>query len=375
MKEKIKYLWVYSAADENTVLWHEKLLKRRQERGYDIIGFCNTPLSLKRRWLPFPELDRRWKSGDPSLLKMYASLLENIHDREVLILYNGANLHPEFIKLLHLLKIYTAGDDPESTEILTKPIAPVFNIHLINNIACLQMYRNWGCKHVHFWPLGSIATIDELADINVENILDPTKRTIQTLFCGGHSPMRQSRIESLIKSFPDAHICGKGMPKGRISGSEQDQYYRRTQIGWNLHNSTGPINFRTYDLPAYGIMQICDNKENLGEIFRLNKEVIGFNDINECIELTQYYLDSIQEQREIALAGWKRWKNEYHPDQIWEKLVNIIEPYFNSIQKPEKNNIPEIIRMINSKQNPLSFIYTSIDDISSRSRDFLHKIL
>lgn len=375
MKDKIRYLWVYSAADENTVLWHEKLLKRRQDRGYDIIGFCNTPLSLNRRWLPFPELDRRWKSGDPVLLRIYSSLLEIIQDRDVLILYNGANLHPEFVKLLHILKVYTAGDDPESTEILTKPISPVFNIHLINNIACLQMYRDWGLNQVHFWPLGSLSTIDELSDINENNIVDISKRTIPTIFCGGYTHWRKNRMDTLINSFPNSFVCGNGMPKGHISNLEQDQYYRMSQIGWNLHNSIGPINFRTYELPAYGIMQICDNKEKLGEIFKLDKEVIGFNTINECVELTQYFLDSVEEQREIALGGWMRWKSEYHPDQIWEKLITIVEPYYNSIYKPESNNIPNLIKIINSKENPWSCINMSAYHFSCRCKLFLEKFL
>jgi len=375
MKGNLRYLWVYSAENENVVSWHEKLLKRRQDRGYNITGFCNTPLYLNRRWLPFPELDKRWRYGDPAILDMYSSLLEEISDKDVLILYNGANLHPEFVRLLNVLKVYTAGDDPESTEVLTKPIAPVFNIHLINNIACLQMYRDWGLKHVHFWPLGSISTIDELKDINEDNILDLSKRNIKTIFCGGYTPWRRNRLNILHEKFPTAYICGNGMPKGMISDVELDKYYRLSQIGWNLHNSIGPINFRTYELPAYGIMQICDNKEKLGEIFRLNKEVIGYNDINECVELTQYYLDSVDEQREIALGGWRRWRSEYHPDQIWEKLAHIVEPFFYSTPKKNQDNLSELMNMINSKKNPYSHINMRAYHFSQRCRAFIQKFL
>lgn len=373
--KKIKYLWVYSASDECTVSWHENLIKRRQDRGYDVIGFCNTPLSMDRRWLHFPELDRRWKNGDPILLSMYESLLDCIFDREVLILYNGANLHPEFVKLLSILKVYTAGDDPECTEILTKPVAPAFDIHLINNIACLDMYRSWGLEKVHFWPLGSLSTIDDVSDLTDENILEVNKRKIPTVFIGGKSSWRKERQQKLKRCFPNSFIAGKGQPRGIISSDEMWKTYRNSQIGWNIHNSSGPINFRTYELPAYGVMQICDNKSNLDKIFKLNKEVVGFDVIDECIEKIYYYLDNQEEQREIALAGWHRWKKEYHPDQIWIHLTSIVEKkYFENQEKKGMTNFPEIKNILKEKQNSEFFMQSKRDRISNAMKRIVKKI-
>lgn len=101
--------------------------------------------------------------------------------------------------------------------------------------------------------------------------------------------------------------------------------YRGSQLGWNLHNSTGPINFRTYDLPAHGVLQLCDNRAHLGEIFRLGEEAIGFDSIEECIDRTRYFLAHPEEQRRIALAGWRRWRQDYTPDRIWERLCQIVD--------------------------------------------------
>lgn len=332
-KKTLRYLWIYSAADEEVVEWHEMLIRRRQERGYDVRGLCITPPELKRRWLPFPELDRRWRRGDPALIRLYRSVLGEIGDRDVLILYNGANLHPDFARALPLVRVYSAADDPESTEILSKPAAPAFDIHLVNNIACVGMYRGWGLDHVHFWPLGSIITPEEVADLDAETIRDPASRDTGIVYIGGFSRHKQERIDRLRTAFPGAYIAGQGMPGGYIRTGTMRSTYRRSQIGWNIHNSSGPINFRTYELPAYGVMQICDNKEHLGEIYRLQKEVVGFDSIEECIELTQYYLDDTGEQREIAVRGWERWRRDYHPDQIWEILTGTIASDYEAVQK------------------------------------------
>ncbi|OPX94107.1 MAG: Spore protein YkvP [Syntrophorhabdus sp. PtaB.Bin027] len=375
LHKKIKYLWVYSASNKWVVSWHERLIKRRRERGYDVIGFCNTPLSMQRRWLPFPELDRRWKGGDPKLLSMYESLLDCLFDRDVLILYNGANLHPEFVKLLSILKVYSAGDDPESTEILTKPIAPAFDIHLVNNIACLGMYRSWGLKNVYFWPLGSLSTIDDVSDLTEESIIDVSKRKIPIVFLGGVTAWRKKRQKELMKYFPNAFVAGRGQPRGYISWNEMWQTYRNSQIGWNIHNSSGPINFRTYELPAYGVMQICDNKANLGKIYQLDKEVVGFDNINECIEKTHYYLDNKEEQREIALAGWCRWKKDYHPDQIWEVLINVVgKHYFENLERWRTSNPNEIKNVLKQKQNSGYFMVSIRDRITDAMSRVLKKI-
>lgn len=326
--KKLRYLWAYSASDAWVDQWNQRLLALRQSSGYDVKGFCVTPASLQRQWLPFPELDRRWKAGNRALLNLYENLARALEDRDVLILYNGANLHPDFVRWLNVLKVYTAGDDPESTTILTQPLAPAFDIHLVNNIACVPMYQGWGLKEVHFWPLGSLVFEDDQADLNEENILQVDRRTIPVIFLGERaSTWRQKRLERLAQTFPQAYCAGYGWPNGFISWQETWAAYRKAQIGWNVHNSSGPINFRTYELPAHGILQICDNRSHLAKIFTLDKEVVGFETLEECIDLTRYYLAHPEEQRQIALAGWKRWKQSYTPDQVWQRLVEIVEQH------------------------------------------------
>lgn len=336
----LRYLWVYSAADEWTVAWHDRLLKRRQAQGYDVVGFCNTPVEMERRWLTFDELDSRWRKGDRVLMTMYEDLARQLENRDILILYNGANLHPEFVRWMNVLKVYTAGDDPESTEVLTKPVAPAFDIHLVNNIACLDMYRSWGLRNVHFWPLGSLTTLDELADLSEEIIGDPSRRSLPIVFLGGYQQHRKDRFDAIISAFPNAFCAGSGWPRGFLTWNEMWSIYRTAQIGWNFHNSIGPVNFRTYELPAYGVLEICDNKNHLTQLFELDKEIVGFNSVEECIEVTRYYLAHPKEQREIAVAGWKRWKKDYHPDRVWERLVEIVEDHWlkcrQSVEEPGK---------------------------------------
>ncbi len=331
----LRYLWAYSAADAWTLAWHDKLLERRRARGHDVRHFCVTPESLQHKWLPFPELDRRWRRGDRTLMTIYEQLATALDDRDVLVLFAGSNLHPRFVEQLSVLKVYTAGDDPESTDILTRPAAPAFDIHLVNNAACLDLYRGWGLQSVHFWPLGSQTFPEEVADLTEERILDPARRDIPAaLFCERVAIHRQDRLNALVSAFPDATFAGRGWPRGFVSVDAMHDTYRRAQVGFNLHNSAGPVNFRSYELPAFGVMQLCDCSEFLPMLFDVGREVVAYDSIEQCIDRARYYLAHPQEQRAIALAGWQRWKRDYTPDAVWQRLVSIVEAHVEATTRP-----------------------------------------
>ncbi|MBA7507592.1 hypothetical protein ES706_06312 [subsurface metagenome] len=78
-----------------------------------------------------------------------------------------------------------------------------------------------------------------------------------------------------------------------------------------MHLSFGPSNKRTSQLPANGVMQICDCPEGLGQVFKIGKEVIVYHSIEEAIELIRYYLRHDDERKKIAAAGYKRTMKDY----------------------------------------------------------------
>lgn len=317
-----RYLWAFSAADEWTVDWHARNLRRLRALGFDIESFCVTPPELGRQWLRFPDLDLLWRCRHRPLLEMYERLAAALEGRDTLILYNGANLHPDFVSQLNVFKIYTVAD-PESAEVLGRPLSEPFDLVVVNQAAEIPRYKAWGRRAVEFLPLGSLTSEEDIS-ITREEILDVSRRDLPVaLFCE-NSPWRADRLRHLRLAFPDAQIAGRGWPTGFASWDDMWQAYRRTRIGWNLHNTVG-FNFRTFDLPAYGVMEICDNKSDLAQLFELNREMVGFDTLEECVELTRYYLAHPDEQRRIALAGWQRWQRDYTPTKIWLRLVEIIE--------------------------------------------------
>jgi len=101
--------------------------------------------------------------------------------------------------------------------------------------------------------------------------------------------------------------------------------YRRCKIGINLHLSFGPINTRMYQLPANGVMQICDCPEGLGQVFKIGKEVIVYHSVKEAIELIRYYLEHDDERKRIAAAGFKRTMKDYKDLTIFNQVIENIK--------------------------------------------------
>lgn len=292
--------------------------------GLEVNCFCVT-LAPPGPRLSWKELDRRWRQKEKGLMEMYARLRDAASECDVLLLYNGANVHPEFLQCLPSFNVYCCFDDPESSANLSAPVAAAFDAVFYGNIASRFQYESWGCKNLSWLPIFT-APADVPPQGEGECLLS-AERDVEILFVGEKNTYRQQRLELLASGFPQAMCIGKGWPAGRVDDATMLKLYRRSKIGWNVHNSTGPINRRLFALPAHGVLQICDNKTGLGQIFRLGEEVVGFDTIPEAIELTRHYLNDYKERQRIAANGHSRFWQDYHPAAIWKRIGKQLEEW------------------------------------------------
>lgn len=303
--------------------------------GIDVTSFSVTLDSPGPR-LSWRELDQRWLARDKKLLNMYRRLQQVAAECDVLLLYNGTNIHPEFLDYLPTYNIYCCFDDPESSSDLSAPVAASFDAAFFGNIAARFQYENYGCKRMAWLPVftapSDVPTFEE-----GERLIAAGRDVDVSLVCE-RNELRRRRLDMLAGAFPQAKCFGKGWDAGRIDEKALHDLYRRSRIGWNIHNSTGPINRRMFALAGYGALQICDNKTGLGHIFELGREVVGFDTIPEAIDLTRYYLAHDYERQEIAFNARRRFWQDYHAGAIWQRIKNqtdmwMKEEYFTA-KKP-----------------------------------------
>ena len=230
---------------------------------------------------------------------------------------------------------------------------------MVGNIAEVDNYGKWGVKKARYWPLGFRQ--DDYDPLLTKNdILNGERKNDITLLCERLTGYRADCLNKFISAFPDGAYYGRGWPKGFLPESERIKVYTQTKIGINFQNSTGPINFRTFVLPANGVLQICDNKANLDKIFCVGKEVIGFDTVEEAIELCRYYPENDEERRKIAVAGWERAGRDYNEIAVFKLLINSIDE-INKLPKTETQQNPKFFLMQQKKNTFQERIkYTSI---------------
>lgn len=323
MKVLLGYSYYQRIVDVKS--WIERWTKRLTNEKLKVSPFCLT-LNPPNGRIPWPKLDRMWKEKDKDLLLMYEKLELELENFDIFINWNGINLHPEFVE--HLSKktkmIYSCFDDPESSEDLSKPVASSYDLCLIGNIAEINTYKKWGVENVEFWPLGFFK--EEYDDSITEAQIRSSERDQDiTLLCERVSPWRKERLDKFATTFPKGNYYGRGWENGFLDPNKKLNLFRRTKIMPNFHNSTGPINLRTYAGPANGALLLCDNKSYLSKLYKLNEEAIGFDTVEEAIELCRYYLEKDEERQEIAIKGWKRALKDYNDISAFNIGINHIK--------------------------------------------------
>lgn len=319
-----RILYVFSHyrdhVDQGEVM--RSMFERLRLAGIDIDGETAT-LDAPGPALHWKDLDARWRRGDPALMRRYERLARRCEGFDAVVNGAGINLHPDFVRQLPAVRIYACFDDPESSAVLSRPVAHAYDLCLVGNIAEVETYRSWGAKRAEWWPLGFRAN-DYDPTLTRERILHEAREVDVALLCERWSNWRRERLDRFATAFPQGVYRGTNWPLGWLPERERVPLYQRTRIGPNFHNSSGPINIRTFALPANGVMQICDNRSHLGRIFELGREVIGVDSAEEAVEACRYYLAHEDERRRIAAAGWERSLRDYNEVAVFRRLEDAV---------------------------------------------------
>lgn len=82
----------------------------------------------------------------------------------------------------------------------------------------------------------------------------------------------------------------------------------------NLHPAViDGVNKRTFEIPACGGFQISSYREATHELFKVGKEIVCYQNLDDLIEKIEYYLNPTNEQERLAIsvAGYERTLKEH----------------------------------------------------------------
>jgi spore maturation protein CgeB len=90
-------------------------------------------------------------------------------------------------------------------------------------------------------------------------------------------------------------------------------------------------NFRLFELPGNGVMQISDGGPYLSTFFEPGKEIVGYDTVDGLIESIEYYLAHPSERLEIARAGYRAAMERHGFKTRMLELVKLVRPNVEAV--------------------------------------------
>jgi spore maturation protein CgeB len=148
-------------------------------------------------------------------------------------------------------------------------------------------------------------------------------------FLGSYEPERVKFMDNLKEFKP--HVWGHNwkisnnfiLHKDYLTGEDMAKKFNQTKINLNIQALHGKesMNLRTFEIPASNGFQLVDYKKELPNLFKLDKEIVCYYDIDDLKNKIKYYLKNKEERDKITLEGHKRvLKDHKVSDRISEML-------------------------------------------------------
>lgn len=343
----MKIIYSFNKRGFEADYWQREIAASSNDR-YQFLPFNHGLYLDTSLYLRAQLLDNLYFSGHPGLLRMYRDIQELIKKEgaEALIVDNCFPYHPEFLKNLKVYKALRTSDGPMAA--YDRDFAylhaydhifyhsPAYN----KDMEIEEKLRYCGAKKFDFWPLGFFNALCVSAKTE-KNVLSG-QRDIDVIFIGAlhinKMPLlaavkkalgRRLRLYGLANLKKNIYFNVKyGFPGWvrPIAFADYISLYQRAKIGINVHNRGDYTvgNYRLFDLPANGVMQISDGGQYLEKFFSVGKEIVPYGNVDNLIDKVKYYLAHDEERKRIALEGFKRARKDYQIANLLIKAGDLI---------------------------------------------------
>lgn len=278
------------------------------------------------------------------------TLVENIHDRRRQIL--AAQVDHEKPDVLYVFEWCPLGDTfwramKSKVRILAGQVASP--LHGNRSYEAYDiMFSSWPPIVDYFRAQGQAAQHLKLGfdPRSLEN--QPTlTQDIEVSFVGGFAPSHSDRIEWLEALLPHIpiDIFGYGLEnvpenslirhhhQGPVWGHQMYETLRRSKVTLNRHaqiDVRGKVvthlanNMRLFEATGAGTCLLTEHKENLSSLFEPDREVVTYENNEECVEKTRYLLDHETERMAIAQAGQQKTLRDHTYDRRMAELLEML---------------------------------------------------
>ncbi|QYM77519.1 glycosyltransferase [Horticoccus luteus] len=131
--------------------------------------------------------------------------------------------------------------------------------------------------------------------------------------------------------FPSAAIAARRLRagnRGEVFGMEMFSRLAASRITLNVHIAAAgnqAANIRLFEATGAGACLLTDWKENIGELFEPDREVVVFRHPEEAVEKIHYLLEHDSERAEIARKGQRRTLENHNYATRLRELAAVLE--------------------------------------------------
>lgn len=134
-----------------------------------------------------------------------------------------------------------------------------------------------------------------------------------------------------IAKLPAAIRLGS-LSRGSVFGLEMYQTLADSKIVLNVHIDAArekAANMRLFEATGTGSCLVTDWKENLADLFDVDRELVTFKSPQECIAKVRYLLDHEQERTRIAAAGKARTLSDHTLEKSITEFAHELERMYS----------------------------------------------
>jgi len=344
----MRILYSFNKRGPEAEFWTRELAAASNDR-HQFIPFNHDPYVALPLYVRAQLLDNLYFDRHPGLMRLYSDFEEMLgrHRIEAVIVDNQFPYHPDYLRRIPVYKVLRMSDGPivasdrDFVYLHSYDHALYHSPAYSRDMDMAEKLRYCGVKNADFWPLGLFES--RYDSRKTEDELFTQRRDIDVLFIGAMHLNKMPQIARMKKALGKAiRIHGfsslkknvyfnlkYGFP-GWIRAVDYDailRLYQRSKIGINVHNRGDYTvgNYRLFELPANGVMQISDGGDNLERFFRVDQEIVRYGSFDELVEKTRWYLDHDQEREQIARAAYQRVLKDYRMADMLQRAGDLIE--------------------------------------------------
>jgi spore maturation protein CgeB len=302
---------------------------------YRFIPFNHGPYLSPHLYSRAQLLDNLYYSQHPGLQRLYRDFedLAKTTRADAVLVDNYPPYHPDYFRRHSIYKVLRIADGPLSSYDRDIAYAHAYDHVLYHgpaysrDMGMAEKLAYCRVRRADLWPLALFdAAYDPAAS---EDTLFSRQRDIDVVFIGALHVNKMPLLAAVKKAFGRRCVL-RGLTSlkknvyfnvkygwpGWVRPIPAEAYvpiYQRARIGFNVHNRGKYTfgNYRLFELPANGVMQLSDGDEYLGAFFDVGTEIVGYQNADDLIDRIRHYLQHEDERVRIARSAYRRVVREH----------------------------------------------------------------